>query len=110
MTRTTQLRRYTLDPEYADAFFAWWHDKIVPVRHEHGFTIEFAYRQRDGLDFVWAVSLDGDTDEFLRVEQTYARSPGRMLALEGAPPWTTNQQITLVDPVAVPERATSTGA
>jgi len=57
------------------------------------------HRQRDGLDFVWAVSLDGDTDEFLRVEQSYARSTDRMLALEGAPPWTTNQQIMLVDPV-----------
>jgi hypothetical protein len=105
MNRTTQLRRYTLNPEHAAAFFTWWQDRIVPVRLEYGFTIEFAYFEREGMDFVWAVSLEGDTDEFMRVEHDYTRSKGRMLALDGVPPWTTNQHIALVDPVGFLGRA-----
>ena len=90
--KTTQLRRYTLvDGEYDD-FVAWWRDAMPAVRPSAGFTIEFGYGLRESNEFVWAVSVPGDRDEFARLEEAYLASPQRAAVFEGVP-----QRIAIYD-------------
>ncbi|MEV8266766.1 hypothetical protein [Microbacterium sp. NPDC076911] len=94
--KTIQLRRYALvDGEY-DAFVAWWQGCMPEVRPAAGFTIEFAYGLRESNEFVWAVSVEGTTEEFLALEKVYVASAARAAAFEGVPQRIANYDIQLV--------------
>ena len=48
-----------------------------------GFTVESAYLNRETAEFTWAVSAEGDADEFRRLEQVWMDSPERTAVFEG---------------------------
>lgn len=72
---TVQLRRYKLPTDAAeqDRWVEWWRT-LRPAREQYGFTILFAYLDREAAEFVWAVSTEGDLDA---AEATYMASPER---------------------------------
>lgn len=95
--RTIQLRRYELVDGVIDDFLAWYEAKIVPAREAHGFTIEFAYADREVNEFVWAVSLPGDAEEFLAIEKAYLESPERDAAFAGEPKRVAVHHVRLIE-------------
>ena len=77
---TTQLRRYQVgDKDGLDRLAAWF-PKLVPVREKYGFTVRWAYADYENLQFVWAVSHDGDFEAALA---DYEPSPERAEAFAG---------------------------
>ena len=55
-------------------------------------AIEFAYGVRESNEFVWAVSVEGDREEFGRLEQAYLASDARAAVFDGVP-----QRVALYD-------------
>jgi hypothetical protein len=96
---TIQLRRYALIPEERDAFITWWQKEIPLVRRAHGFEILFAYLVPETDEFVWAVSHEGDAEEFARAEAEYEHAPDRLAAFEGVPKRTREMRVNLVQQV-----------
>ena len=90
---TTQLRRYEITPGQMDSFLEWF-PNIVPVREKYGFTVQFAYADRENNQFVWAVSHDGD---FNAAFEEYNVSPERTAAFAGQPQRVDKAHIALVD-------------
>lgn len=99
-TSTVQLRRYELKPELVDDFLVWFPTRLIPAREAHGFAVEFAFFDRDRMEFTWAVRVDGDADEFARVEKAYMASPERDAAFAGADGWTETATVSLVERIA----------
>ena len=97
--KTVQLRRYDLVPGVLDDFLAWFHAEIVPVRTAQGFTVEFAYADREAEQFTWAVSVPGDAAAFTALEQTYLASEGRAAAFAGQPTRVAVSHVGLVETV-----------
>ncbi len=98
--KTIQLRRYALvDGEY-DAFVDWWRAWMPRVRPAAGFAIEFAYGVPESNEFVWAVSVEGDTDAFLAREREYLASAARAEAFHGVPQRVASQDVSFVVDVA----------
>ena len=60
---TVQLRRYQVKPDELENFVKHW-DLIIPLRQQYGFDVLFAFVDRSTNQFVWAVSREGDSDEF----------------------------------------------
>ncbi|WP_136706642.1 hypothetical protein [Agromyces sp. H66] len=98
--KTIQLRRYTLVDGAYDAFVEWWHEAMPAVRPPAGFTIEFAYGLRESNEFVWAVSVAGDRDEFRRLEEAYLASDARAAVFEGVPQRVVRSDVGFVDDIA----------
>ena len=103
--KTVQLRRYELVPGVLDEFVAWFHEKIVPTRSSEGFTVEFAYADREVEQFVWAVSVPGDAEAFRALEQSYLASEGRAAAFAGQPTRVAASHVRLVETVVEPGTA-----
>jgi hypothetical protein len=101
MANTIQLRRYELVPGERDAFLAWWRERLLPVRKAHGFEIVFAYLLADTDEFIWAVSYDGDAEEFKRAEDEYLKAPDREAAFAGIPQRVRVLKTHLVEAVAL---------
>jgi antibiotic biosynthesis monooxygenase (ABM) superfamily enzyme len=97
MSRTVQLRRYNLKPHLVDDFLAWWPSVLVPARAAYGFTVESAYLNRETAEFTWAVSAEGDVDEFRRLEQAWMASPERVTVFEGIDGWNDSTVIAFVE-------------
>ncbi|KQR17426.1 hypothetical protein [Cellulomonas sp. Leaf334] len=98
MPRTVQLRRYNVKPDLVDEFLAWWSTSLAPARPAFGFTIESAYVNREANEFTWAVSAEGDADEFRRLEQIWMDSPERAALFEGLDDgWHDSTVIALVE-------------
>ncbi len=97
-TMATQLRRYKMVDGIWDDFHPWWHDNVVPVREKFGFTVDFAYRIDETDEFIWAVSVTGDADDFERAEQAYLASDDRARIFADRPKWTASTDIRLVQP------------
>ncbi len=91
----TQLRRYEIADGQLDRM-AEWFPKIIPVREKYGFTVNFAYADRDTNQFVWSVSHPGD---FKAAEETYSSSPERTAAFEGFESPVEAMHVTMVDEV-----------
>lgn len=92
---TTQLRRYEVDPDRLDDLVEWF-PTIVKVREQFGFTVDFAYADRENNQFIWAVSHPGDYDEALA---RYNDSPERAAAFEGFESPVTKMHVAMVDQV-----------
>ncbi|MET0726015.1 MAG: hypothetical protein ABWY36_06660 [Leifsonia sp.] len=99
MPKTVQLRRYDLKPDLVDEFLAWWPSRLVPARRAHGFEIEFAYLNRSTNEFTWAVSVEGDAEQFAAVESGYITSPERDAAFAGVTGWTDSAVVSIVDAI-----------
>ena len=61
---THEYRRYTLKPELADEFIAWYRAGVPALRASFGFTVEWVVVDRERLGFDWVVSHPGTPDEF----------------------------------------------
>ena len=81
---TVQLRRYQVKPGEMDDFVKWW-PGVLPVRKQFGFDVLFAFVDESTNQFVWAVSHEGDTEEFDAAEKTYLASPERTALFAGVP-------------------------
>lgn len=90
----TQLRRYEVDPDRLDDFVAWF-PKIVEVRKRYGFTVDFAYADRENSQFIWSVSHPGDFEAALA---DYEQSPERAAAFEGFVSPVTKLHVSMVEP------------
>jgi hypothetical protein len=97
--KTVQLRRYDLVPGVLDDFVAWFASRLVPARTSSGFTVEFAYADREAEQFTWAVSVPGDAAAFTALEQTYLASEGRAAAFAGQPTRVAVSHVRLVETV-----------
>jgi heme-degrading monooxygenase HmoA len=93
-----QLRRYEVVPGEMDGFIEWF-PRIVAVREQYGFKVEFAFADRENNEFVWAVSHDGDFDAAFEV---FANSPERAAAFEGQPKRVDEIHLAMVDAVIAP--------
>lgn len=100
--KTTQLRRYTLNPGASNNFVAWWQKVIPPLRERWGFVVECAYLDTSAGEFVWAVSIQGDKRKFNSAGAAYLSSPERAKAFAGMPDWVSNVHVALVQDVYNP--------
>lgn len=60
MTKTAQLRVYTIRPDRLDEWVEAFRDKIVPLRRELGFEVEQSWVDREHHQHIWVISYDGD--------------------------------------------------
>ena len=97
--KTVQLRRYELAPGVLDDFVAWFSSRLVPARTSSGFTVEFAYADREVDEFTWAVRAPGDAEAFLALEADYLASDARAAAFAGEPQRVAVSHVRLVEPV-----------
>jgi hypothetical protein len=93
---TVQLRRYQVKSGEMDDFVKWWPD-LLPARKQFGFEVLFAFVDRSTNQFVWAVSHEGDSEEFDAAEKTYLASPERAAVFAGVPSRIDETFITKVD-------------
>ena len=70
----TLLRRYFIKPGHWEEFLSMWRP-ITVIRQRFGFTIEFAFEDREQNIFTWAISHPGDLDE---VSACYYADPERI--------------------------------
>ncbi|GAA3528444.1 hypothetical protein GCM10022222_09350 [Amycolatopsis ultiminotia] len=71
---TVQLRRYQVKSDELEGFVNRWH-LVLPVRRQYGFEVLFAFVDRSTNQFVWAVSHEGESDEFDAAEKLLMESP-----------------------------------
>lgn len=71
---TTLLRTYFIKPGHWDDFLSMWR-QVAAIRQRFGFTIEFAYEDREKNIFTWAISHPGDLEE---VHARYYADPDRV--------------------------------
>lgn len=96
---TTQLRRYQLKDGESEAFLGWWRSTIPELRARFGMAVPFAYFDAAANEFIWAVSVAGDTDEFARAEQAYLASPDRAAAFENLPQRVADSRVGLAEQI-----------
>ena len=92
----TQLRRYTVADEAGLDRLVAWFPTLVPVREHYGFRVQWAYADYEHLQFVWAVSHDGD---FEAAVAAYEPSPERTAAFEGFENPIISMTVSIVDQV-----------
>ena len=76
MTRTTQLRTYTVREGLLDEWVERWRARIVPLRRELGFEIGGAWVDRERNQFVWLISYEGP-ETFAERNARYWATPAR---------------------------------
>jgi len=91
----TQLRRYEVVDGGLDRLVEWF-PNIIPVREKYGFTVNFAYADREANEFVWSVS---HPDDFKAAEAVYNDSPERTAAFVGFDNPVAKLHVTMVDEV-----------
>lgn len=84
--RTLMLRHYDLAEGTSERFLSWWSSHIPALRERGGFTIEWAYLDRDRETFTWAISYPGGEADFRRADAVYEADPEREAAIAVAPP------------------------
>lgn len=99
--KTTQLRRYDIQPGAMDAFLDWFRGPLMTARAAHGFLPVSAYVDGLANTVVWVVSHDGNEQEFLAAEKVYETSPERAVAFETYPGTIAAKYATIVQPIDV---------
>ena len=84
-------------------FLGWLDQTLIPVRKQFGFQIEFRLIENKANRFNWCVSLPGDEDEFLIVQDTYAASSERAAAFESFPDCIESSEIGFVEALDLPK-------
>ena len=101
--RTHQLRRYKIAEGKLPEFISWLNSTLIPVRVGFGFRVEFQLVDREASEFIWCVSLDGDQETFLKIQEQYNTSPERALAFQTFPNCIDSMQISFVDALDLPK-------
>ena len=99
--KTSQLRRYDIQPGAMDRFLEWFSGPLMVARSAHGFHPESAYVDALENTVVWVVSREGTEAEFLAAEKIYEQSPERALAFETYPGTIAAKYATIVQPIPV---------
>ena len=102
-TRTYQLRRYQIAAGAMSGFTAWLNSTLIPVREGFGYQIEFQLVDHEANEFVWCVSLAGDEESFLKVQEQYNASAERAKAFETFPKCIDSMQISFVQALDLPK-------
>ncbi len=92
----TQLRRYEIADGRLDDIVTWF-PKIIPVREKFGYTVDFAYADRDANEFVWAVSYPGSVADFEAALEGYNDSPERAALFAQFDSPVTTMHVSFVD-------------
>lgn len=101
----TLLRRYFIKPGHWDEFLAMWRP-ITLIRQRFGFTIDFAYEDREQNIFTWGISHPGNLEE---VAARYYADPER-ITYNSITDHLTSWDIRPVQPTSWPSLAGSSGA
>lgn len=100
----TLLRRYFIKPGHWEDFLSMWHP-ITLIRQRFGFTIEFAFEDRELNIFTWAITYPGDLDE---VSARYYADPER-IKYQSIVDHLSGSEIRPVQPVSWSSPAKSSG-
>lgn len=95
---TVQLRRYRIAEGELDGFVLWFR-RAAKTRARFGFTVEFAYLNREVGEFVWAVSHPGDSAAFDEAEASWRIDPERAAVFADLHDCITEHHVTRVEPV-----------
>jgi ribosomal protein L11 methylase PrmA len=76
VTRTTQLRTYTVRDGLLGEWAQRWQEEVVPLRLKWGFDIGGAWVDRERNQFLWLISYEG-TETFAERNALYWASPAR---------------------------------
>lgn len=101
--RTHQLRRYKIAYGKLPEFTSWLNSTLIPVRESFGFRVEFQLVDREASEFVWCVSLEGDEQNFLKIQEQYNESAERAKAVETLPKCIDSMTISFVEALDLPE-------
>ncbi len=101
--RTHQLRRYKIADGKLPEFTSWLNSTLIPVRESFGFRVEFQLVDKEAGEFVWCVSLGGDENNFLKIQEQYNESPQRAKAVETLPKCIVSMQISFVEALDLPK-------
>ena len=101
--RTHQLRRYKIADGKIPEFASWLNSTLIPVREGFGFRVEFQLVDREASEFVWCVSLSGDQDDFLKIQEQYNSSAERAEAVETLPKCIDAMHISFVEALNLPK-------
>ena len=101
--RTHQLRRYKIADGKLLEFTSWLNSTLIPVRESFGFRVEFQLVDREASEFIWCVSLEGDEETFLKIQEQYNESPQRAKAVETLPKCIDSMQISFVEALDLPK-------
>lgn len=96
LSRTLQLRRYTLDPQLAPQFLEFLKQKVFPARIALGFTVEQVLLAKDKTSLTWLVSAPGDEADFRRLDQAWISSDERSSIFTDAPRYVSAQKVDFV--------------
>ena len=84
-------------------FTTWLHSTLIPVREGFGFRVEFQLVDQQADEFIWCVSLAGDEESFLKVQEQYNTSSERAKAMETFPACIDSMQISFVEALDLPK-------
>ncbi len=101
--RTYQLRRYKIAEGKLPEFTSWLNSTLIPVRVGFAFRVEFQLVDREASEFIWCVSLDGDQETFLKIQEQYNSSSERAVAFQTFPNCIDSMQISFVDALDLPK-------
>ena len=101
--RTHQLRRYKIADGKLPEFASWLNSTLIPVREGFGFRVEFQLVDREASEFVWCVSLAGDEQNFLKIQEQYNESAERAEAVETLPKCIDSMTISFVEALDLPK-------
>jgi hypothetical protein len=101
--RTHQLRRYKIAEGKLPEFTSWLNSTLIPVRVGFAFRVEFQLVDREASEFIWCVSLEGDQETFLKIQEQYNSSSERALAFQTFPNCIDSMQISFVDALDLPK-------
>ena len=101
--RTHQLRRYKIADGKLPEFASWLNSTLIPVREGFGFRVEFQLVDRGASEFVWCVSLAGDEQNFLKIQEQYNESAERAEAVETLPDCIDSMTISFVEALNLPK-------
>ena len=101
--RTHQLRRYKISEGKLTEFTGWLNSTLIPVREGFGYRVEFQLVDREASEFIWCVSLEGDQESFLKIQDQYNTSSERAVAFQTFPNCIDSMQISFVDALDLPK-------
>jgi hypothetical protein len=97
MSRRSQLRIYTVDPATSGEWARVFHEHIVPLREQHGFSVDWSLLSEDGTRFVWLTSHDCP-EGWDAAEATYYASPERSALPFSPADYISAHDVTMVRP------------
>lgn len=96
--RTYQLRRYELEPGGLVDFANWVERKVIPVRNDFGFRVEWRLLDPENSQFIWLVSAPGQIADFQALDQRYQDSAERAAAAAEMPKVLKQVNLSFVTP------------